>query len=68
MEAFLARAARERPAALVWETIHVCGDVSACQATPGLSGARQKTVLREWQKRWNLYTELPFAPTGLELD
>ena len=67
MEAFLARAARERPAALVWETIHACGDVSTCQTSPCLSGA-PKHVLREWQTRWNLYTELPFAPTGLELD
>ena len=29
MEAFLARAAREWPAALAWKTVLVCGDVSA---------------------------------------
>ena len=67
MEAFLARAARGRPAALVWETIHACGDVSACQTSPGLSGAPKKSPSRMTEKMEPVHGAA-LCPTGLELD
>ena len=70
MEAFLARAARWWPAALAWETILVCGNVSAGYKAKGALVARvsQKGTLQATERRWSLYTKLPLALTGLELD
>ena len=70
MEAFLARAALAWPAALAWETILVCGDVSACfffKPKRWLLGCPKQYFAGDRQ-RWNLYTKLPLARTGLELD
>ena len=68
MEAFLARAAREWPAALSWETILVCGDVSAGFEQKLWLCRRPKSTARATEKRWNMYTKLPLTLTGLELD
>ena len=70
MEASLARTAREWPAALAWETILVCGDVTAwcwfwSKTHSGLSGVHKKYFAGDRQ-RWNLYTKLPLVLTGLE--
>ena len=69
MEASLARAAREWPAALAWETILVCGDVCAClfKKKSGLAGVQNKYFAGD-RNRWDLCTKLPLALTGLELD
>ena len=69
MEAFLARAARGRPAALAWETNLVGGDDSAWfKQEHWLMGRPKKAARLTEKKRWNLYTKLPLALMGLELD
>ena len=68
MEAFLARAAREWPAALSWETILVYGDVSAGFEQKLWLCRCPRSIAQATEKSWNMYTKLPLAPTGLELD
>ena len=65
MEAFLARAAREWPAALSWETILVCGDVSAGFEQKLWLCRCPKSTARATEKKMEYVHEAALDPHGL---